>query len=228
MVPLTVNAAQGEQPPNRKEMTTSASYAYMPNLDDFYPAASRAAGEAGITRVRICFDTKGRVDRTELFRSSGFARLDEAAVRAAGEVVMNPPTVLGIPQADCVVLPVKFSMPDPTRNPPAVTDSSSFSSAPAAELIYVPDLLPFYQPASKKLGESGTAVVLVCYNTKGVVVSSELYSSSGFERIDESAVRAGRKVRLKPATVDGQPREGCGAVPLKFTLDRLPPPPRPR
>ena len=83
----------------------------------------------------------------------------------------------------------------------------------------MPTTKSIYPSESKKLGEEGTVVVAVCYDAKGKIVSSELYGSSGFERLDEAAVRAGHKFRLKPATVDGVPQEGCGAIRLKFSLD---------
>ncbi len=48
-----------------------------------YPPASRRAGEAGSVVVGVLVGTDGRVTDAEISRSSGYARLDEAAIRQA-------------------------------------------------------------------------------------------------------------------------------------------------
>jgi len=48
-----------------------------------YPALSNRRGETGTTLVKIVIDTVGRIETAEVARSSGFPRLDDAAVQAA-------------------------------------------------------------------------------------------------------------------------------------------------
>lgn len=45
-----------------------------------YPAAPMRAGEAGTTKLRLCFDTSGKVTDVSLTESSGSQRLDEVTI----------------------------------------------------------------------------------------------------------------------------------------------------
>ena len=212
---------------SQKDVVTPAGYAYQPNISDYYPPQSRQAGEEGMVKVRACYDIKGRIQSSEIDESSGFARLDEAAIRASRDFLIKPGTINGIPQESCAVLPMKFALKGPTSPAElsAALQKAREANGPkdqptSTELTYMPTIRSIYPSESKKQGEEGTPVVVVCYDAKGKIVSSELYSSSGFERLDQAAVSAGRKFRLKPATVDGVRQAGCGAIPLKFSLDR--------
>ena len=55
-----------------------------------YPSMSKRLGEAGTTVVSIYFDSEGFAKRVELFKSSGFERLDEAALSAARTAQVTP------------------------------------------------------------------------------------------------------------------------------------------
>lgn len=210
-----------------QDVVTPPSYAYLPNFFDYYPPASRGAGEQGVVKVRICYDVKGKVEKAEVAESSGHARLDEAAVRASREIVVKPKTINRVPVADCAIIPARFSLKGLEDNATALREATAAREASkrpktreTAELTYMPDVQSFYPRESKKAGEEGTSVVVVCYDKKGKVTSSELHSSSGFARLDEAAVRAGNKIRLDPAITDGVPQAGCGVVPFKFSRQR--------
>jgi periplasmic protein TonB len=51
-------------------------------VDPTYPPASRRAGEQGTVRVKVLVDQKGRASQVQVAQSSGFPRLDQAAVDA--------------------------------------------------------------------------------------------------------------------------------------------------
>ena len=51
-------------------------------VDPAYPPASRRAGEEGTVRLKVLVDEKGRPRDVAVATSSGFARLDEAAIQA--------------------------------------------------------------------------------------------------------------------------------------------------
>lgn len=55
-----------------------------------YPRRARQRGEEGEVTLEICVDAEGRVDAVEVVGSSGFAELDEAAVRAARAARFTP------------------------------------------------------------------------------------------------------------------------------------------
>jgi periplasmic protein TonB len=60
-----------------------------------YPAASRRQGETGTVQIRFFVDERGRAVRSEVIKSSGFRRLDEAAQAALGQCAFKAGTVDG-------------------------------------------------------------------------------------------------------------------------------------
>jgi protein TonB len=77
-IPSSANAISGSQQQGApaKDLKTAN------RVDPTYPPASRRAGEQGTVRLKVLVDTNGRPSNVEVSQSSGFARLDEAAVQA--------------------------------------------------------------------------------------------------------------------------------------------------
>lgn len=114
--PVTTEVIPPAPPPppqvTRSVVRTKASVASMPNVDDYYPSASRSLQEEGVVRVQVCWGTNGRVDagQVKVAQSSGFPRLDDAGLKVAQRIRMKPATVDGKPEAECATLPVRFSL----------------------------------------------------------------------------------------------------------------------
>ena len=51
-----------------------------PNFETFYPAFSKHAGERGTVRLLLSIDISGQVVGVKVAKSSGFVRLDQAAI----------------------------------------------------------------------------------------------------------------------------------------------------
>lgn len=51
-------------------------------VEPIYPPASRRAGEEGTVRIRVLVDERGRPSQVQVAKSSGFSKLDEAAMTA--------------------------------------------------------------------------------------------------------------------------------------------------
>jgi periplasmic protein TonB len=51
-------------------------------VEPIYPPASRRAGEEGTVRVKVLVDERGRPSQVQVAQSSGFPKLDEAAIAA--------------------------------------------------------------------------------------------------------------------------------------------------
>jgi len=62
-----------------------------------YPRKSRRLGEEGIVTVKATIDLQGRVINTVILSSSGFERLDNAAVNAVNKAEFYPAKSNGIP-----------------------------------------------------------------------------------------------------------------------------------
>jgi protein TonB len=63
-----------------------------------YPAGSRRANEEGDVRVRLLIDVNGTVLESKIERSSGYRRLDQAAMEALLQCKYRPTTVGGRPE----------------------------------------------------------------------------------------------------------------------------------
>lgn len=63
-----------------------------------YPSASRRAEEEGVVQLKFMIGVDGLVVRAEIEKSSGYARLDEAARTAMSRCQFKPGTVDGKPE----------------------------------------------------------------------------------------------------------------------------------
>lgn len=92
-------------PPPPKPQLKLNPRANQPNMDDYYPPTSQRLGEEGSARVNICVGTNGRVTSAELSETSGFSRLDEAAVKIARQYRFN-----AVSEQVCSILPIRFQL----------------------------------------------------------------------------------------------------------------------
>jgi protein TonB len=85
----------------------------FPNVDDYYPDASRRLGEEGLTVVDICVGPDGKLtEPPKVGKTSGHERLDQAAVKVAsvGSGRFKPATEEGKPISKCTQLPIRFKL----------------------------------------------------------------------------------------------------------------------
>ncbi|MEO6033027.1 MAG: energy transducer TonB [Burkholderiaceae bacterium] len=75
-----------------------------------YPRLSMRNGESGRVLVRVYIDTAGLPRNVQLNASSGFARLDDAAVMAVGKARFKPYIENGQPTAGWALIPLKFEL----------------------------------------------------------------------------------------------------------------------
>ena len=84
-----------------------------------------------------------------------------------------------------------------------------------------PNTEDFYPPASKRLRETGWAMVSVCVNEAGRLIREPvLEQSSGYARLDEAAVRLARagSGRYRATTENGRPVEACYPFRIRFEM----------
>lgn len=92
-----------------------------------YPLKSQQRGEQGTVIVRVYVEATGEASRFELERSSGYERLDKAALRAASAMRFKPATHLGEPVASSVIVPMVFSLAPPPTDGQGVAMPSPLS-----------------------------------------------------------------------------------------------------
>ncbi|HKS55542.1 MAG TPA: TonB family protein [Steroidobacteraceae bacterium] len=75
-----------------------------------YPTSEIRMGHEGTVLLRMQILPNGRIGAVELAQSSGFPRLDEAAMREARMWRMKPGTQGGVATAMWTVVPIKFQL----------------------------------------------------------------------------------------------------------------------
>jgi protein TonB len=98
--------ARGEQ-----EVTLpSQNAAYLNNPKPAYPPISMRMGEQGRVVVRVLIDDKGLPQQAQLETSSGYARLDQAALKAVMTWRFVPGRKGGQPQTMWFSVPITFDL----------------------------------------------------------------------------------------------------------------------
>jgi protein TonB len=72
-------------------------------------------------------------------------------------------------------------------------------------------------PISRRLGETGTVLLRITVGVDGTVTNASLVQSSGFQRLDEAALKGSRKLKFRPATRGGVPLEWTYELPVRYT-----------
>jgi len=99
-------ASAAPQAPALQLPSTDADYLHNPK--PAYPAMSRRLGETGKVVVRTLIGADGVAQQAEVLRSSGFERLDRAAVETALKWRYVPGKRSGIPEAMWFNVPLVF------------------------------------------------------------------------------------------------------------------------
>ncbi len=90
---------------------------------------------------------------------------------------------------------------------------------PASNASYLQNPAPVYPPISKRLGEQGRVLVRVLIGADGTPQKAELKRSSGFDRLDRSALEYVMKCRYVPGKVGGVPQAMWYEAPVSFVLE---------
>lgn len=110
-----VDAPPAPPPPPSKpagpiQLSGDLSVACPTRTPPAYPALSRRLGEEGKVVLRVELETDGRVDSARVSASSGFKRLDEAALAAVRSWRCNPPMRDGQAVRAVATQPFQFNL----------------------------------------------------------------------------------------------------------------------
>jgi periplasmic protein TonB len=83
---------------------------YLRNPPPLYPTESKTAGEEGVVLLIVQVTQDGRVSSVAVRRSSGFPRLDRAAITAVQRWHFTPARMAGVPVQSKVEVPVRFNL----------------------------------------------------------------------------------------------------------------------
>lgn len=95
-------------PAQPKTITSGIEYIQAPQPE--YPPISRRMGEEGKAVLRVLVNEKGRPERVDLHKSSGIARLDEAARKAVMRALFKPFIEDGKAVPAYAIVPINFQL----------------------------------------------------------------------------------------------------------------------
>lgn len=96
------------QPSGAAVQLPSSNAAYLNNPRPGYPSISRRMGEQGKVLLRVLVDENGLPQQIEIKQSSGFDRLDKAALASVQRWRFVPGKRNGVPEAMWNIVPVNF------------------------------------------------------------------------------------------------------------------------
>ena len=135
----------------------------------------------------------------------------------------EPPAVLAAPTAAPTAPAVQAAPPAPPPPappaPPPPPAAPAKVEMPSSKADYLHNPPPDYPRMSKRLGEQGKVVLKVLIGTDGTPQKVELVTSSGFERLDKSAMDAAMRWRYVPGKRGGVAEAMWYQVPIQFTLE---------
>jgi periplasmic protein TonB len=89
---------------------------------------------------------------------------------------------------------------------------------PSSDAAYLSNPKPPYPPMSNRLREEGVVRIRVLVSATGSPLKVELSKSSGFERLDQSALDTVPKWKFVPGKRDGVAEDMWFVVPIPFSL----------
>lgn len=107
--------------------------------------------------------------------------------------------------------PAPVAAPAPAPTSPAVV-------APSSTASYLNNPAPVYPAISRRLNEQGMVVLRVLIGTDGLPQKVEVKQSSGFDRLDQAALKTVTRWRFVPGTRNGVPEAMWHLQPINFVL----------
>jgi protein TonB len=111
--PKAITVAVAEQPPAPVVAPAGprvvTDVAYLEPPQPRYPAESKRSGEEGLVVLRVLINEIGRAARIDVERSSGHARLDDAARQAVQRALFRPYLENGVPHMALATIPIEFN-----------------------------------------------------------------------------------------------------------------------
>ena len=143
---------------------------------------------------------------------------------AIADATPSPNAPVGVttpqPPAPPIAAPVAQT-PEPAPAPasPPAPPAPPKVELPSSDADYLQNPKPAYPPLSKRLGEQGKVLVRVLIGMDGNAQKTEIKQSSGFERLDQSAMATVLRWRYTPGRRAGVPEAMWFNVPVNFVLE---------
>lgn len=129
------------------------------------------------------------------------------------------PTGTTAPNPAPPALLAAVSEPAPAPQAPPTPPAPPRIELPSSSADYLNNPRPPYPALSKRLGEQGKVVVRVFIEASGTATQAEVHSSSGYERLDQTALQTVLKWRYAPGKRNGVAEAMWFNVPIRFVLE---------
>jgi protein TonB len=127
------------------------------------------------------------------------------------------PTTLAAPAE--APAPTRIAVPPaPTVQAPAAPASAPAQTQPRFDADYLDNPKPPYPSISRRMGEQGRVVLRVRVDAAGLALDVQIHSSSGYTRLDNSALETVRHWKFVPARLGNEPVAATVLVPIAFSL----------
>ena len=136
------------------------------------------------------------------------------------EIPMDEAELLPVPQANTTPSQ-DAAAPQPHRPPPSGQTGPPTETPltpPRVDASHLNNPAPTYPPLSRRMREEGRVLLDVHIMPDGSVAEVRLRESSGFGRLDDSAIAAVERWRYVPATRGGKPIAFWYVQPIIFSL----------
>ena len=130
----------------------------------------------------------------------------------------EPVSVAETPPAP-VAPPVEAKAPVVAEAPKVEPQPEPVIEPPKFGVAYLQNPAPNYPASSRRAGEEGRVLLRVLVTANGSAETVDLENSSGFEKLDEAAIKAVKKWRFVPAKRSNQAISAYVLVPVKFSLE---------
>ena len=114
---------------------------------------------------------------------------------------------------------VAAGIPQATPASTAPAPAPAKVELPNASASYLNNPKPPYPALSKRLGEEGKVVVRAWIDTNGRATQAEIKTSSGYDRLDQTALQTVLNWRYIPGQRAGVPEAMWFNIPLNFVLE---------
>lgn len=115
--------------------------------------------------------------------------------------------------------PATPTAPPAGNQRPAANATAAAVVLPSTSADYLNNPAPPYPRQSKRLGEEGTVVIRVLITPEGRAEKAEIRTSSGYARLDDTALTTVKAWRFVPGKRNGLPEAMWFNVPIRFVLD---------
>jgi periplasmic protein TonB len=132
----------------------------------------------------------------------------------------NAPLVAAVPPAPLPPIATPVAASNSAPAPPTASPAPiPRVELPRSDADYLNNPPPPYPPISRRMGEQGRVVVRVFVSEEGLPLRAEVRNSSGFDRLDATAVATAMRYRYRPGMRGGVPEAMSVNVPFDFKLD---------